>query len=333
MNVLVHVSGATNNDVYVKEITMQESDGFSYKAAKYEKGTYLAPGKVGKTCFLVASALGVLPNQMKRGSGGIVGSPSKLHIIAIDSSAMTDVVSFMTDILKAPKEVAKINIYNMQDDVNRLAASDQDYDLGFYNSFLLTLARVQEKVAQSPGTHGLIISSLTGLASAIERGVAGPPGSAGTTNKDGQVSGKGYMDPSKWKVHAQQLSHIRMKTQVDDYHCLWEGHIDVTKKFSMSKEDDAVTETIAISGQSGRNWPYNTDHTFRMRREFNNNWEGTECDKVHLCKPDMDFTAGGRGYTGRLRDKEYDLTHVYQRLGLKVGGWGRNEKKLKAAKK
>ena len=308
---------------------MIESDGDSYHAAKYEKGTYLAPGKVGKTFFLVASALGLLPNQRKNGSGGIMGSPSKLHVIAIDSSAMTDVVDFLIRILGAPPEVAKLNIYNMQDDVNRLAASDNDYDLGFYNSYLLTLKKVQDKIAASDGTHAVIVSSLTGLAAAIERGVAGPPGAAGVRGKDGEISGKGYMDMSKWKVHAQQLSHIRMKTQVDDYHCLWEGHIDVVKKLSQNKDDETATETIAISGQSGRNWPYNTDHTFRMRREFGNTWDGTECDKVHLCKPDMDFTAGGRGYTGRLRDKEYDLTKVYKTLGLKVGGWGAKKEKKK----
>ncbi len=308
---------------------MIESNGDTYKAAKYEKGTYLAEGKVGKTCWLVASALGLLPNQIAKGSGGIVGDPSKLHIIAVDSSAVTGVVDFLERILGAPKEVRKINIYNMQDDVNRLAASDIDYDLGFHNALLTTIAKVQAKIAASSGTHAVIPSSLTGIAAALERGIAGPPGSAGSKNKNGEISGKGYMDPSKWMIVAQQLNHIRMKLQVDDYHCLWEAHIDVTKTFAMGREGGSDKETIAISGKAGRNWPYNTDHTFRLKREFMNTWDGTECDKIHMCKPDMDFTAGGRGYTGHLKSKEYNLTHVYGKLGLKVGGWGARKVKAK----
>ncbi len=309
---------------------MKESNGEDYQASQYEKGTYLAPAKVGKTCFLVASALGVLPNQVKAGSGGIVDRPSHLHIVAIDSSAVTGVMKFLTKTLSAPSEVTKCNIYNMQDDVSRLCLGQSDYDMSFYNSYLVTLATIREKVAKFPGTHAVITSSLTGLAAAIERGCAGPPGSAGQRNSNGELSGKGYMDPSKWQAHAQQLSQLRSTAQVDEYHCIWEGHIDLVKSFSMGKDGGGVKESVAISGKTGRNWSYNTDHVFGLKRNFGDTWEGTECEKVHLdTRPNIDFIAGGRGYTESLKSKEFNLTEVFTKLGLKVGGWGRRKSKEK----
>ncbi len=303
---------------------MKETDASEYQACIYDKAGFFAPGKVGKTCWLVAAALGVLPNQLKSGTGGIVGKPEFLHVIAIDSSAMSDVMEFLIT-CGAPKEVLKVRIYNMQDDVNRLAAGDNDYDMSFYNSMAVTNQKIRARVAGNPGTHAVICSSLTGLASAIERGVAGPPGSAGMKNKDGEMSGKGYMDPSKWQAHAQQLAQLRSIFQVDDFHMLWEGHIDVVKKFAMKKEDSGVTEQVAISGKTGRNWGWNTDHTYRLRRTFGDTWDGTPCDKTYMdTDPDMEFFPGGRGQK-KLKKREFDLSIVYKKLGLKRGGWGRKK--------
>ena len=180
-------------------------------------------------------------------------------------------------------------------------------------------------MAGNPGTRGVIGSSLPGMASAIERGVAGPPGSAGQKNRDGEMSGKGYMDPSKWQAHAQQLAQLRSAFQIDDWHMLWEGHIDVTKKFAMKAEDAGVKESVAISGKTGRNWGWNTDHTYRLKRIFGDTWDGTECDKTFMdTNPDMEFFPGGRGQK-KLKKREYDLSIVYKKLGLKRGGWGRKK--------
>lgn len=302
---------------------MIESDAANYAPCIYDKATFLSPGKVGKTCWLVGAALGVLPNQLKSGSGAIVGKPEYLHVICIDNSAFSDVISFLRH-CGAPKEINRASIYNMQDDVNTLAAGDQEYDMGFYNAMLVLNQKIRAKVALG-GTHAVIMSSLTGLATAIERGVAGPPGSAGRVNAAGEMSGKGYMDPSKWQAHAQQMQQIRAKFQVDEFHMLWEGHIDVVKKFSMKFEEGGVKESVAISGKTGRNWGWNTDHTYRLRRQFSDTWEGTNCDKIHMdTNPDMEFFPGGRGQD-KLKKKEYCLSTVYKKLGLKRGGWGRKK--------
>ncbi len=304
---------------------MKETNGEDYQASIYEKGTYLAEAKVGKTCFLVAGALGVLPNQK---SGGIVDRPSHLHVIAIDSGAMSGVLAFMLKTCSSRDEVKKMQVYNMKEDIDRMVASESDYDMTFYNAYVSTIQRIREKVAQSPGVHAVITSSLTGLAAMIERGIVGKPGAAGVRNSQGEVSGKGYSDPSKWKAFAQQMAQLRMVAQVDEFHCLWEGHVDVTKPFTMKAgEGGGPKETIAISGQTGRNWSFNTDHVFRIRRNFGDTWQGTQCEKVHLdTQPDMDFIAGGRGYTEKLNKKEFDLTSAYMKLGLRVGNWGAKKK-------
>lgn len=309
---------------------MKESSGENYQSSQFEKGTYLAEAKVGKTCFLVSSALGVLPNQVRSGVGGIVDRPSHLHVIAIDAGAMSGVMGFMTKTLSAPPEVAKIQVYNMKDDIDKMVASDSDYDLSFYNAYVVTLQRIREKVAAQGGVHAVITSSLTGLAAMVERGIVGKPGSAGARNSNGEISGKGYSDPSKWKAFAQQMSQLRLVAQVDEYHCIWEGHVDTAKPFDMKGGGGPPKETVAISGQTGRNWSFNTEHVFRIRRNHGDTWEGTECQKVHLdTRPDMDFIAGGRGYTENLKPKEFCLTSVYSKLGLRVGNWGAKKVKSK----
>lgn len=303
---------------------MKETNADEYQASTYDKATFLAPGKVGKTCWIVGAALGVLPNMLKAGTGGIVGKPEYLHVVAVDSSAMAEVVAFLQK-HGAPKEITKIRIYNMQDDVNRLASGSEDYDMGFYNSLVITNQRIREKVAANPGTHAVIMSSVTGVASALERGVAGPPGSAGMKNRDGQLSGKGYMDPSKWQALAQQLTQIRMMYQVDDFHMIWEGHVDVTKVFAMKKDEAGSKESVAISGKTGRNWGWNTDHTYRLKRVFGDTWEGTTCDKTYMdTDPQIENFPGGRGQD-RLKPREFDLSIVYKKLGLKRGGYLRRK--------
>lgn len=309
---------------------MIESSGEEYQSCIYEKGTYLSPGKVGKTCWLVASALAVLPNQMKSGVGAIVTSPEHLHVVCLDKAAFDDVIDFLKS-HGAPKGIGKIRIYNMQDDVDRINDGDEDYDMSFYNSVMVTNRKIRDRVASVGGRHAVIMSSLTGLSTAIERGVVGPPGSAGVKGKDGQVSGKGYSDPSKWGVFAHQMNKIRGAFQVDDFHMLWEAHIDVTKKFAMNRDDDGGSkESVAVSGKTGRNWGWNTNHTFRLVRNYGDQWEGTNVDKIYMnTRPDMEFFPGGRGQE-RLKKKEYCLSTVFKKLGLKRGGWGRKaEAKVK----
>lgn len=300
---------------------MQEMTGKTYRAKKYEKGTYLGGGKVGKTMFIAGSVLGCMPSQRKLGA--IVDKASHYHVVAVDSSAMTSVIRFLKRKLHASDEIDKINIYNMEDDVAKTADAMDAYDLGFYNSFITTVMRIREKIAKFPGVHVLHVSGLTGVAAALERGVSGPPGSAGVKDKNGQLTGKGYMDISKWQAFAQQLIQIRNICQVDTHHCIWEGHIEVTKKMAQSKSDESAgtTEKVALAGKVGKNWAFNTDHTFRIRREFGDQFEGTQVDKVYLdTAPDGEFESGGRGQD-ELKPEVYNMTKMYMDLQLEVGGW------------
>lgn len=300
---------------------MQEMTGKTYRAKRFEKGTYLGGGKVGKTIFIAGSVLGCWPSQRKL--GGIVDKASHYHVIAVDSSAMTSVLRFLKRKLKANDAVDHINIYNMEDDVAKTADAQEAYDLTFYNSFVATVMKIRAKVDKFPGVHVLHVSGLTGVAAALERGVAGPPGSAGSKDKNGQINGKGYMDISKWQAFAQQLIQIRNICQVDTHHCIWEGHIEVSKKIAQSKNDEgsAVQEKVALAGKVGKNWAFNTDHTFRIRREFGTTFDGTEVDKVYLdTAPDGDFESGGRGQD-ELKPEVYNMTKMYMDLQLEVGGW------------
>lgn len=302
-----------------------------YKATDYEKGTYLGKAKTGKTVFLASSMLGLQPIQRKNKSGGIVSRPSNLHIICIDQSAASGILNFLVKVLGADAEaVSKIRTYNMQNDVQKLGQSQSPYNMSFYNAFVNKVERIKERVSANPGVHAVICSSLTGMARAVERGVAGPPGSAGKIDrKTGQMLGSGYMDPSKWQALSHQMSTLRSQLQVDDWHCLWEGHIEEVKSFSMGGGDATNKQKIAIAGETGRNWAFNTDHTYIIERSHDDPWKGTLCDKVHLdTKPELEFMeGGGRGSTENMKAKEFDLTAMYRRLGLKVGGWGRGSSK------
>lgn len=299
---------------------MQEMTGKTYRAKKFEKGTYLGGGKVGKTIFIAGSVLGCWPSQRK--FGGIIDKPSHYHVVAVDSSAMTSVLRFLKKKLHASEEVDKICIYNMEDDVAQTADAKEAYDMTFYNSFISTVMKIREKVDKYPGVHALHVSGLTGVAAALERGVAGPPGAAGIRDKEGRLTGKGYMDISKWQAFAQQLVQIRNICQVDTHHCIWEGHIEISKKLSQGKDDDApLQEKVALAGKVGKNWAFNTDHTFRIRREFGDQFKGTEVDKVYLdTAPDGEFESGGRGQD-ELKPNVYNMTKMYQDLQLEVGGW------------
>lgn len=312
---------------------MKESTGNEPVTSKHGKSTILAEGKVGKTVWIAASCLGVLPNQ--RESGGVVSRPQNLHIIGIDSAALEAIKPFLTKKLGAPEEALNYSAYNMEEDVYNMGVATEDYDLGFYNAMQMTYQRIAAKIAASPnGVHAIVISSLTGMANALERAVAGPPGSAGSKNANGEKNGKGYMDPSKWKILSHQMNQLRYTFQRDIAHCIWEGHIDVSKSFSMGKDGGGEKEKVAISGEAGRNWAYNTDHVFRLRRNFGDCWEGTEVDKIHLdTRPSMEFIASGRGFTEFLKKEEYNLTKTYEKLGKRVGNYKPFEGKKTALKK
>lgn len=284
---------------------MKIETGFTYKSAEYAKALTASEAKVGKTTFLIGSCLGVLPWQK---SGGVVDTPENLHVISFDSNALGGIARFITETCKAPKEALNFKVYNLQDTMRRVSESDNDYDMSFYFEVMEAIEKIRQT---AKGVPAVIISSLTGLASGFERAIVGPP------------TGKGYSDPSKWKALAHQLHEVQNFVQVDRWHTFWEGHVDKPATMQVGQNAPQAKETIRVSGEAGRNWGYNVEQIFRIRRNFGTVFGQSKVDQVYLdTRPSLDFVASGRGFTEALEPKEPDLTVALDKLGLKTGHWG-----------
>ncbi len=280
--------------------------GEQYQTSQFAKGLFASESKVGKSCFLVASALGVLPWQKH---GGIVDSPSNLHVITFDANALGGIQRFLLDTCKAPKEALQFKVYNLQDSMRRVSMAQSDYDMTFYHEIMSVVNKLEQTARGVPVLH---FSSLTGAANGLERSIVGPP------------KGKGYSDMSKWKMIAHQLHELQNFAQIDKWHCFWEAHIDKVVSASQgSNSVDVNKESIRVSGEAGRNWAYNVEQVFRIRRQYGQVFPGTKCDQVYMdTRPTLDFISSGRNFTEALEPKEVDMTHSFMKLGLKVGNWG-----------
>jgi hypothetical protein len=293
---------------------MKETTGEEYQSSQFAKALCVSEAKAGKTCFLLGSALGVLPWQQY---GGIVDKPENLHVIALDSNAIGGAKEFLLQTCKAPPEAMKFTVYNMQDDIRRASNSRSDWDTSLYNAFINVARTAADRIRKSKGVGVILVSSVTGIAPALERAIGGPPGEKKQT-----------MDMSKWSEYNRQLAEIRNLLQQDDYHTLWEGHILRVEREGQG--GTTVKETLQLRGQAGQNFAYNVEQIFRIKRLFGESHPGTECDAVYLdTRPEMDFVVNGRGFTEKLKQKEPDMTVAFAKLGLEVGRWGAKAPKKK----
>lgn len=293
------------------------TNGNEYQGGKYAKLLAASEAKVGKSSFLIASALGVLPWQKK---GGIVDKPENLFVVSFDTDALGGLKRFLTETCGAPKEALNFSVINLEDDVRKVTETDGDYNMLVYNSVMQAIQHAREQLAkQSNPTAVMHFSSLTGMSLALERGVIGAP------------KGKGYSDPSKWKALASQLMEVQQWAQLDNWHCIWEAHIDKANGMDLKGDGaagGAQKDSISVSGKAGRSWGVNCSHTFRIRRNFgtvhvNADGKRTKCDEVYLdTKPTFDFVSTGRAVTESLDAKEPCLTVALEKLGKKVGHWG-----------
>lgn len=287
---------------------MIETTGELYQSSKYAKALCVSGSKVGKSCFLVASALGVFPSQK---FGGIIDKPANLHVITFDANALGGIQNFLTKTCNAPKEALGFRVYNLQDSFRRVSDSDSEYDMTFFNDVFVALDKIKTHAAKG-GVHAVLFSSLTGLAAGLERAVIGPPG-----NKKGNGA-----DPSKWQAFSHQLTEIQNFSQVDSWHCLWEAHLDKAPALDMGSGAPQAKETIRVSGKAGRSWAYNVEQVFQIRRNMGQKHPNTNCDVVYLdTRPSLDFISNGRGFTENLAPQEPDLTVAFKKLGLTVGRW------------
>lgn len=282
---------------------MIKQTGLTYASAKHAKALFLGEGKLGKSSFLCASALGLLPWQK---AGGVVDRPENLHVLTFDSSALAGIAGFLTKTCKAPEPALGFNVYNFQDDARAASLSRGEWDFTLYNSVLAAIQEIKAKTAKG-GTHVVLVSSLTGLAAALKRGIAGPVGAG--------KRGSG-MDMAKWEAYATQLSEIRNILQDDAWHVFFEAHV-----FKQTSGDE-THETLMLEGKSGQNFAFNVEQVFRVRRMFGTRHPQTNCDQVYLdTRPNMECVANGRAFNEALEPKEPDLTTALQKLGLRVGNW------------
>lgn len=271
---------------------------------------------MGKSCFLVASSLGVFPGQKL---GGVVDVPKNLHVITFDANALGGIQSFIQKTCGGNSEALGFTTYNLQDSFRSVSLVDDDYSVAFYKDIIECIDRVGQKAAKG-GVHALLFSSLTGLAAGIQRAIVGAPGK---TDRNGKAIKGSGSDPSKWQALAAQLTEIQNFAQIDIFHCLWEAHLDKANAFMGGDDSPAAKESIRVSGQAGRSWAYNVEQVFQIARNYGTKVPPTQCDQVYLnTRPSLDFISNGRGFTENLEAKEYDLTHTFQKLGLKVGNWG-----------
>lgn len=289
---------------------MIRQTGDTYASSKFAKALFLAEGKVGKTSFLTASLLGVLPWQK---SGGVISRPEHLHILAFDSSALGGLAKFLTQTCGADPSVLKFNVYNFQEDARKVATGEADWDFTLYNQVKTVIDEIHAK-SRGSGTHALLVSSLTGLCQAVQRGLQGPFAAKKGTG----------MDQAKWAAFSTSIAELRSHAQLDNLHTLWEAHVYVTPP---KGKDEEAKESLQIDGKTGQNFAYNVEQVFRIRRSFGGKFEGTNCDKVYLdTQPNMEVIANGRGFTENLNKQEPDLTVAFKKLGLAVGGFGSKPK-------
>lgn len=276
---------------------------FGNSSSDFIKALVAAEAKVGKTTYLVASALGALPGQ----TAGLVDKPEHLHILGFDEAFVDGLLRFLTESCKLPKAYCGISVHDLAE-FRRKSGSKSDWDYDLFNAVNSEIQSIKADVAKG-GVHVVIVSSVTGLSEGLQNGMGGPP----NPSKKG-----GGMDQSKWQDFARQLASLRNLLQVDTHHTLWEGHI--TKSGGGAGKDDEAKETISLSGKTGINFTANTEQVFRLRREMSK-YPGTTIDKVFVdTRPSMDFMSGGRGFNDSLAPKEYNLVDIATKLEKKVGG-------------
>ncbi len=295
---------------------MKEETGASYQSAKHAKLLVVADAKVGKSSSIIAGCLGVLPWQIE---GGVVDRPENLHVLAVDSSALGNLNTFLTKTCGASEEALKYRVYNMQDDYRKAFQSDTPYDAFFYNTLMATISKVQERASRG-GVHVLLLSSLTTIGRAILRGISGP------VSSEGGIFKKSVMDKSKWPMYNMQLNELQAHGQSDLYHCIWEGHLG--KKLDFINKDEKgqpeEKDSIQLQGSVGASWAANVEQVVTMQRRFGSTHPGTKCDITsYNTKPNLNMVASGRGFTELLDKDEKCITAMFRKLGLRVGNYGK----------
>jgi hypothetical protein len=274
---------------------------YKTKESPYARFVFMAEAKAGKTSWIVSSTLGALPHQKQ----GVVDRPENLHLIGFDEAFAEGLADFITGICKRPDSMLNINVHPLSD-ARKKSGSKEPWDFEFYNTTRTTVSKVVA-ACNGPGTHAIIISSLSGLCEGLITGLAGPPNS----ERKG-----GGMDLSKWQDLSRQVVAIRNALQDAEAHVFWEAHVEMNKKYENNKEV-AFEQVNAGSGKTSRSFEANVGMILRLRRETTKH-EGTKCDRCFIdTKPAMGYFSAGRKVHS-LDERETDLVTMLQKLGKEV---------------
>lgn len=290
---------------------MKRLTGSEMVPAQYIKGLFMSYAKAGKTSFLVAQALGVMPWQKY---GGVITKPEHLHVIALDQDAL-DGIGDMLDMCKAPDEARKYDLFDMREDYRNLIDSSRPYNHSFFTTLMQVRQSILASIQSEDEVHMVIMSSFTTLSKAVERALMGPP--TGIQNAKGESSGKGTGSIDLWGMLKLQMNDLQCGFQTDRYHMAWESHIS-----RVQNKDGGWDETLQTHGKASEQWPNNTSHNFVIRRDRMNVYPDTQVNPMYIePRASMSFISGGRN-ENRLNDQEPDLTVCLKKLGYRVGRWG-----------
>lgn len=295
----------------VKRMVLTDVDN----KAKHARALVVAEPKVGKTTYLVASCLGLLPNQKR----SLVTTPKHLHVLAIDSSAVEGIDHFLTNLcgVEDANGALDVDVWNFSSSVEAAMNGTQARNTAFYVELLDSIEKLKQEILKTGGVHAVIVSSLTGLAEVFKRSISGPPIQRKDDGSIAKVSGSA-MDVDKWQMLGSWLVDVRVKLQVDTHHTFWEGHVYKKPKKIDEPQDAPQKESLFIEGKVGENWGFNVDQVFRLMRESVKH-PNTKIDRVYLnTQPKLDFIANGRAFGSRLSPREDDLVDALEKLGKEV---------------
>lgn len=292
----------------------------AYKSSKYAAEIVLAPAKVGKTVSLIGNALGVMPWQEY---GGIVDKPENLHVITFDAVTCEGALEFLMTECGAPEGIKNVHVENLEQ-AARKAFAGGAYDSTFPNKVYDAVRKCQDLSARG-GVHMILFCSLTMCAKAWLRSLSGP---ALTNRSDGTMQ-RSPMDQNKWGLFAMQMTELQFQVQDQDkYHVIWETHW--AEKTSEKKKDNEgnpkVYDTIQVMGSTKEQFPAQCARPYMLTRKKGSWKAGSKVGLVEFdTQPDLDFgesMMAGRKVVGVLEPKENDLTVMFNKLGLEIGGWG-----------
>lgn len=290
-----------------------------YSAGAYANELVLAPAKVGKTITIVGNLLGAMPWQE---NGGVVDKPSHLHVITFDAVTLDGAEDFYVRQCGASKEVGDVHVINLEKHARKAFASQTDYDGTFPAKVYDAIHKVQDMAAKG-GVHALVVASLTMCAKAWLRSISGPAfGGAATMRKS-------PMDQNKWGLFAQQMTEFQFHVQTDTMHVIWETHW--SEKESKTKKDSSgnaqVFDSIQVQGKTSEQFPAQCARPYMLQRTKGGGYGPSK--KVDMVlwdtQPNLDFgesVMAGRKVVGVLEPKEPDLTVMFHKLGLTIGGYG-----------